>query len=206
MPLPVVLLHGILDAPSVWDGLAMRLAAAGLDVVAPDVPEREWSPRAAADDLVPLIEQTGLAHLVGHSRGATSAAWLAVDHPELVASLTLLCTPPQASEVFRAHFRRALARPDITPREREAFEYLSQIPEDDFPAAALRRWRGRALVVEAEDDPLYSPVGTMFWRAFLPHAEIRRVPGGHRFFADAAMEEWLADALARHVAAAEAQR
>lgn len=198
---PFLLLHGILDSMEAWRPTATRLQAAGHRVLllddrghgksAPWEPGMDWSPIAAANDAAALLDRLGVsgAHVVGHSRGATAASWLAVDRPDLVRSLTVVASPPQASEVFRAAFRRRSHR---DAREADAFRYLSSIPEDDFPAHALRGYRGRALVVEAEDDPLYSPTGTLFWRAFLPYADFERVPGGHRFFADDAGAEWLA--------------
>jgi pimeloyl-ACP methyl ester carboxylesterase len=164
----------------------------------------DWSPVAEAADLVALLRQAapGGAHLVGHSRGATSASWVAVEEPVLARSLALVASPPQASEAFRAHFRDLLPRVR-TEREREALRYLAEIPEEDFPAFALRRWRGRALVVEAGRDPLYAPTQTLFWRAFLPYADFERVDdAGHDLPRE--RPEWLAERLLRFFADAEA--
>lgn len=211
---PVVLLHGALDSSRAWDDVAARLHAAGRDVWLVDdrahggsEPWRaghDWSPRAAADDLAALLREAapGGAHLVGHSRGATAAAWLAMDAPELARSLSVVASPPQASEAFRAHFRRLLAEAK-EPREAEALRYLSAIPDEDFPAEALRRFRGPCLVVEPSDDPLYAPTSTLFWRAFLPYADFERPPGGHRFFARGEGAEWLARRLLAFLEAAD---
>ena len=208
----VVLLHGVLDAPDAWRAVARRLHAAGRRVLLVHArghgrsptwaPGMDWSPLADARDVTDLLRAATPegAHLVGHSRGATSAAWVAVEEPALARSLAVVASPPQASEVFRAHFRKLLAR-EADPRRAEALSYLAAVPEEDFPAHALRRYRGRALVVEAEDDPLYSPTHTMFWRMFLPYAAFERVPGGHRFFAESDEgAAWLAERLLRHVA------
>lgn len=201
MRLPVVLLHGVLRAPRDWDAVAARLRDAGWRVHVPSVPDAPPSPAEAW----PLVEEVvrkvapGGAHLVGHSRGATLASWLAVESPDLAASLTVVASPPQASEAFRAHFRREHERaPDPT------LAYLARIEDDDFPAHALRRYRGPALVVEAGDDPLYSPTHTLFWRAFLPYAAFERVEGGHAFFTRDPGASWLADRLLRHLEAADA--
>lgn len=208
--IPFVLLHGILESAQAWARVARHLREAGRRVVLVDSrghgraeawrPEMDWSPQADARDVAALLAEVAPegAHLVGHSRGATSACWIATEEPQLARSLAVVASPPQASEVFRAAFRRALARAE-DPREREALAYLAQIPEDDFPTFALRRYRGPALVVEAEDDPLYSPSGTLFWRMFLPYGEFERVPGGHRVFAeDEDAARWLAGRLLRH--------
>lgn len=199
MRTPVVLLHGALDGPEVWARIAPRLERAGWDVRL-DRAERIARPDEAVRVVVTLPE--GGAHLVGHSRGATVASWVAVEHPELVKSLALIASPPVASEVFRAAFARRLPR--ASEAERPTLEYLAAIPDDDFPQHALRRYRGRALVVEYEDDPLYSPTHTMFWRLFLPYGDFERVPGGHRALADDdASAQWLAQRLDAHLRAAE---
>lgn len=208
---PLVLLHGVLDGPEAWRGVAPRLHAAGRRVVLVHgrghggspawTPGMDWSPVAEARDVADLLRTVAPegAHLVGHSRGATSAGWVAVEEPALVRSLAVVASPPQASEVFRAHFRKLLAR-ETDPRRAEALRYLAAVPEDDFPMHALRRFPGKALVVEAEDDPLYSPTHTMFWRMFLPYAGFERVNGGHRFFAESDEgAAWLAERLLRLV-------
>lgn len=213
---PIVLLHGVLDAPDSWSRVARRLRDTGRAVMVvharahgrspPWERGMDWSPLADAEDVADLLHEKAPegAHLVGHSRGGTTASWLAVEWPHLAQSLAIVASPPVANEVFRARFRERLARAEDA-RSREALDYLSGIPEDDFPQHALRRYRGPALVVEVGDDALYSPTHTMFWRLFLPYAELERVEsGGHRFFADhddgAA---WLARRILRHVHAAE---
>lgn len=207
---PFVLLHGVLDRPDAWRGVARRLHEAGRRVLVvharahdaspPWRPGMDWSPQADARDVARLLREHAPegAHLVGHSRGGTSASWLAVEEPALARSLAVVASPPQASEVFRAHFRRLLER-ETDPRRADALRYLATIPDDDFPEHALRRYRGPALVVEAEDDPLYSPTHTLFWRMFVPYGGFERVPGGHRFFAESdGSAAWLAGRLLRH--------
>lgn len=198
MRAPILLLHGALDTPDVWSRVAPRLEAAG------------W--RVALDRseaLSPVDEAARLAktlsapvHLVGHSRGGTAAGWLAAERPELARSLAVVASPPQASEAFRAAFRKRLERAPAA--DHATLEYLARIPDDDFPQHALRRYRGRALVVEYEDDPLYSPTQTLFWRMFLPYADFERVPGGHRAFAESdEAAAWLASRILRHLEHAE---
>ena len=214
---PVVLLHGILRSSRSWAGVARRLADAGRRVLLVDDrghgatpgPVASWGPEAVADDALALLRAVGPAHLVGHSRGGTAASWVAVREPALARSLAVVASPPEASEAFRAHVR---------PLPGEANAYLAAIPDDAVPAHALRKYAGPALVVEAEDDPLYSPTHTLFWRAYLPYASFERVPGagriptgssaplsgGHDFFEDD--PAWLAERLLRHFAEAERAR
>lgn len=213
---PIVLLHGILSSAASWRRVAQRLSAAGRRVLVPEArghgassPEvADWSPLAAAEDVEEWLtaQHPDGVHLVGHSRGGTAASWVAVEAPRLARSLALVASPPQATEVFRATFRKQLEAlpPDAPERTRGALAYLKDVPDDAFPAHALRRYRGRALVVEHEDDPLYSPVGTMFWRLFLPYADFERIPGGHLLHETEDGARWLAERLLRHVEAAEA--
>jgi pimeloyl-ACP methyl ester carboxylesterase len=192
---PVVLLPGILRPGADWRLVEARLRDAGWRTTALDDPagvDGDWGPRRAADALAPALPPR--AHLVGHSRGATIASWIAAQSPDRAASLAVVCSPPEASEAFRAHFRG---------RDHPALRYLASIPDDEFPAHALRRYRGPALVVEAGDDPLYSPTHTLFWRAYLPYATFHRVEeGGHDFFAREPGASLLADLLLKHLEAA----
>lgn len=211
---PLVLLHGALDTPDAWLPVARLLTAAGRDVRIVHArghgrspgwtPGMDWSPEGEAAQVARLLDAP--AHLVGHSRGATSLSWVAVEHPELARSLAVIASPPQPSEAFRAHFRHQLGAAQ-SERAREALAYLARIPDDHFPGHALRRYRGRALVVEVGDDPLYSPTHTMFWRLFLPYAQFERLDaGGHRFFATDVGARWLADRLLAHVREAETRQ
>ena len=191
----ILLLHGALDGPRAWDLVAPRLRAAGHEVVVHDACELPDDPMSVAEAAAPLLP----AHVVGHSRGGTSAGWLAVEREKDVLSLAIVASPPHASEAFRAAFRKRLPRAR-DERERRTLEYLATIPDEDLPQHALRRYRGPALVIEYEDDPLYSPTHTMFWRMFLPYAAFERVPGGHRAFAESDPgAEWLAARIDEHV-------
>ncbi len=94
---PALLLHCSLAHSGAWDGMARALSDR-LRLTAPDLvghgkgPDRDPSrdyhdhcTEVAAEHLPPAS-----CHLVGHSFGATVALRLALDHPERLASLTLI--------------------------------------------------------------------------------------------------------------------
>lgn len=124
-------------------------------------------------------------HVVGIGLGGAAAGWLALERPDLVASLTMVSAPPQGSEVLRAHLRG---------RVPEAL-----LEEDAFPERSLRLYRGRALVVEAGEDPLYSPTSTLFWRMFLPYATFARADASALQLRNGAPLRWLCERLEAHL-------
>jgi len=96
----VVLVHGALGDCRSWSRQAALLAQQ-YHVISysrrhhhlnssPDGPI-DYSYRRHVDDLISLIRALGFgpAHLVGHSYGATVAALVAMEHPEMVNSLAL---------------------------------------------------------------------------------------------------------------------
>ncbi|MBF9059214.1 alpha/beta fold hydrolase [Rhodobacterales bacterium HKCCSP123] len=94
---PAVLLHCSLAHSGAWDGLARSLSDR-LTMTAPDLVGHGRGP--ARDPSLDYHDQATRAaaghlpdtpcHLVGHSFGATVALRLALDHPDRVASLTLI--------------------------------------------------------------------------------------------------------------------
>ncbi|MCC6522036.1 MAG: alpha/beta hydrolase, partial [Polyangiaceae bacterium] len=98
-----VLLHGFLDAGSTWDLVAAPLAAAGHDVLAPDLRGFGASERIAPSgyyhfpdylaDVDALLRHAlppdARPMLVGHSMGATVAALYAGASPERIGRLVL---------------------------------------------------------------------------------------------------------------------
>ncbi|WP_233571730.1 alpha/beta fold hydrolase [Cellulomonas triticagri] len=111
---PVLLLQGQATPAAGWDRVAADLATefrvlrgeqrgvGGSGPVAgtnrPVDPasdaEDRWTTRALAQDVRAVLDAAGVdrVQVVGHSMGGKIAQWLAVDHPERVASLTLLAT------------------------------------------------------------------------------------------------------------------
>ncbi|WP_288799160.1 alpha/beta fold hydrolase [uncultured Arsenicicoccus sp.] len=108
---PVLLLPGMSQDHRLYDVLVAELAARGVlegdvETIAidqrgtgdSDDMDRRDPPTTGsfADDAAWVLERLGVgrAHVVGHSMGGRIAQWLAIRHPERVASLTLLCTSP----------------------------------------------------------------------------------------------------------------
>lgn len=96
---PVVLVHGYASDMNSW-AFNIPAVAAGSPVIAIDLPGHGASDKDLRDGS--LAELGGAvagalqalsvdrAHLVGHSLGGAVAAWVASEHPERVASLTLI--------------------------------------------------------------------------------------------------------------------
>ncbi|MDG3042107.1 alpha/beta fold hydrolase [Roseicyclus marinus] len=94
---PALLLHCSLAHSGAWDGMARALADR-LTLTAPDLvghgrgpapdPARDYHDQATEAALAHLPDHP--THLIGHSFGATVALRLALDHPDRVASLTLI--------------------------------------------------------------------------------------------------------------------
>ena len=97
---PVVLLHGLASNARIWDGVAQRLAGAGMRVVALDQRGHGESEQPASGydfatvgrDLAAALDALGLARpvLVGHSWGANVALQYAAERSEAVAGLVLV--------------------------------------------------------------------------------------------------------------------
>jgi pimeloyl-ACP methyl ester carboxylesterase len=97
---PLVLIHGLGSARTVWKLIAPSLAEA-FDVIAVDLPGHggtAWiegtamDPRSLAGHVVETLDACGVgrAHLVGNSLGGWTALELAAAHPDRVESVTAL--------------------------------------------------------------------------------------------------------------------
>lgn len=110
---PVIALHGFPQTSACWAGVATRLGAAGVRVLAPD--QRGYSPGAQpadvaayrldrlAGDVLALADAAGLDRfdLLGHDWGGGVAWHLAARYPERIRTLSVASAPhPQA--LFKA--------------------------------------------------------------------------------------------------------
>jgi 3-oxoadipate enol-lactonase len=111
----VLLVAGLGDDLTFWDGLVPQLVGAGLRVLRfdnrgvgrSDVPNGPYSTAQLAGDAAALIRQTGVGpvHVVGISMGGMIAQELALACPEMVRSVVLAATAarldPYADRLFR---------------------------------------------------------------------------------------------------------
>lgn len=143
---PVVLVHGGTPGGGAAAFAEQAALAERWHLILPDRPAHGLSPRQGDEDferdallLAPLLE--GRTHLVGQSYGAIVALYLAVDHPDRVASLTLIeppafCFAPDDPVVaeMAARNRALFTNPPADPVAllRQVFELLGiavEIPE-----------------------------------------------------------------------------
>ena len=96
----LVLLHGFTGSGANWAAHSARFQAAGLRVLAPDLPGHganlpvssdDYTMEAAAAQIAGLLEQeeSGPVHLLGYSMGGRLALYFALHHPTKVRSLIL---------------------------------------------------------------------------------------------------------------------
>lgn len=92
----VLALHAAASAGEQWRGLTDYLRGR-YKVMAPDLPGygsarllHSRSPRDTAEQLAEAVAHDAPLHIVGHSLGAAVAMELAISHPHLVRSLTLI--------------------------------------------------------------------------------------------------------------------
>jgi pimeloyl-ACP methyl ester carboxylesterase len=121
----VVLLHGLASNARIWDGVAPRLAGAGLRVVAldqrghgaSDQPSSGYDFASLGRDLSSALLALGIGRpvLAGHSWGANVALQFAADRPGALAGLALvdggLLSVAEWAGATREEARRRMAPP-----------------------------------------------------------------------------------------------
>jgi pimeloyl-ACP methyl ester carboxylesterase len=165
----ILLIAGAASSMLSWeDDFCGRLAAGSRFVIRYDnrdtgrsVTYEPGAPKYSGSDLVEdvvgILDALGIerAHLVGISMGGGIAQFVALDHPERVASLTLISTSPgsgadlpKMSDELRGHFADATAEPDWSDRAaviayivEDARHYASK--SRPFDEAAWRDLAGR---------------------------------------------------------------
>lgn len=157
---PVVALHGGFRNGRVWIEIAEAAAISDVMVIAPDArghglstasPDaRSYATPQLAADAVGIADELGLERVafVGSSMGTRTAAYIAANYPERVASLGLSLPPPISQESGPAQAFRALAA-DIQQRGFDAAiqtmkrrnplvaENMTRMPRETLPAVLM---------------------------------------------------------------------
>ncbi|MFN8660895.1 MAG: alpha/beta hydrolase [Thermomicrobiales bacterium] len=162
--LPVVILHGVLQAGVGMSYLAEELAAWG-EVIVPDLrgrgetdqPEDGYDPASMAADVAALLDElvVGPVVVVGRKHGGVVAYHLAVARPDLVAGLVLGDTSPEISEARAQRVRERMA---TLPREFGSLRDAERFYEEGLGLPIDRARNDIPLDLEALDD------GTLRWR------------------------------------------
>ena len=187
----VVLLHGFPTDRTSWQGITPKLHAAGLRTLAPD--QRGYSagarpPGRAAyrleellADVHALLDAAGVerAHVVGHDWGGGVAWLLAANHPDRVATVTVLSTPHPAAlsrawksdrgQQLRSWYVAAFQVPWVPERVLAAL-FASVVVRSGMPLEDARRYAAHL----ARAGALAGPIG--WYRATRSsHVPARRV-------------------------------
>lgn len=209
---PVVVLHGGFVSHRSLVPIARRLSER-FDVISIDSRgQGRSSVRSGpitygrmATDVVSVLDSLAIerAHVVGHSDGGCQSLHLLVDHPDRIASATLIGTPLHLDDYrpgthdalmgfldaliqgvegadvygFEAHFRSTNPHPE---RWRETLVSLAATwrVEPTFSDASLARVRVPVLVIGTDGDEFLDT--TVFERsaAVFPAGELAWIPGG----------------------------
>jgi pimeloyl-ACP methyl ester carboxylesterase len=137
---PVLALHGFPQTSLAWAELGPVLGDAGYHVVAFDQRGYSAEARPAEDegyllghlvgDVVDVAEQLGLGavHLLGHDWGGWVAWHLAASRPDLLRSLSVVCTPHPAA---------LAAAVETDPAQSAAVAYLADLATPGAAAVLL---------------------------------------------------------------------
>ncbi|MCP3805333.1 alpha/beta fold hydrolase [Allokutzneria sp. A3M-2-11 16] len=165
---PVLLVMGSMSQGLLWpDELVGRIAAGGRRVIrydhrdtgrssALDFATTPYTWADIRDDVLGLLDALGIdrVHLVGHSAGGLLGQWLALEHPERIASLTTIGSSPlgggEGMVVMRA-LTGEPQEPGSLPMPKEEFVKLfTSPPGEDFAIEVARTLHGTVLPFDAD--------------------------------------------------------
>ncbi|HEX5291198.1 MAG TPA: alpha/beta fold hydrolase [Streptosporangiaceae bacterium] len=184
---PVILLHGFPDSGRVWRHQVPALAAAGFQVIVPDLRGygRSDKPAGVADygmgqhlaDVIAVLDHAGAerAHVVGHDWGAAISWVLATFYPGRVDHLAALSVGHP----------RAFAGAGLAQREKSWYMLMFQFPGiaerwlSDNDWANFRAWAGHPdtdqVIADLESAGSLTP-GLNWYRAMVPPESLLAPP------------------------------
>lgn len=190
---PVVLLHGFPTDSTSWGRIEPLLHEAGCRTFAPDqrgyataarpAGRAEYRLEELVADVLTLFDATGheQVHLVGHDWGGAVAWLVAGNHPDRVASLTVLSTPHPAAmarsfnglrgfdQLRRSWYMGAFQLPWL-PERFVAARFVSLMEGSGLPAEDAQRYADRL----ARPESLTGPIN-WYRSAHSSHVRARRI-------------------------------
>lgn len=217
---PVVYLHGAGGRPPAGATFVEELAR-GFHVFVPSRPGFDDSPLgshetldAAADAIGSFIEQiapTGPVHVVAQSAGGAVGLWLAVRHPELVATLVLSApsafahrsesnrqsrSPGELEKILYGERPSWTEPPSQDEQERirsnAAFNMRQFPPPGDDLLGRLGEIEAPTLILWGTEDRLVPPENSSFYQKHIPHAQRVLIHGAAHELPISATEQWVA--------------
>jgi pimeloyl-ACP methyl ester carboxylesterase len=162
--LPVVILHGVLQAGEGMHYLADVLAAWS-EVIVPDLrgrgdteqPADGYDPATMAADIAALLDELGIGPvvLIGRKHGGVVAYHVAATRPDLVAGLVLGDTSPEISDARAQRVRERMA---TLPRTFDSLQQAERFYEEGLGLPVDRARNDIPVDLETLDD------GTLCWR------------------------------------------
>jgi pimeloyl-ACP methyl ester carboxylesterase len=160
---PVLLLHGFTRTGSSHWVPADRNRFAGHRLLIPDLRGHGFSGRGdqpfthalAAEDMYQLLKATDAvpAHCVGFSSGGMALYYLALAHPEVLRSLTVISSGIRVEEVTRREVER-LCSPEANPRYHQVVRELDALHRagqgEGYGERLLQEWNR---LVQGAGDP-----------------------------------------------------
>ena len=161
----------------------------------------EWSSPQIAEDMAGFMDQLNIeqAHIIGYSMGANVGLYLAVNHPDRVATLTTIGTSgfcdPAGAEEFEPEWLAEQGKQDfinqMIERHQEAHqgnwqEYLRQSAQDwriypDLTVEQLSSIACLSLLITGEHDPFTGEDKVNYLASLIKEVRILIIPGaGHR--------------------------
>lgn len=162
--MPVVILHGVLQAGEGMSYLA-ELLSAWSDVIVPDLrgrgdteqPADGYDPGTMAADVAALLDtlEIGPVVVIGRKHGGVVAYHLAANRPELVAGLVLGDTSPQVSDARAERVRERMA---ALPREFASLQQAERFYEEGLGLPVDRARNDIPVDLQPRED------GSLSWR------------------------------------------